>query len=42
LLGVPVTNYSLTLGKEHTDFAEARLQKRLIEGVLEPEQVGGV
>ena len=26
LLGVPVANYSLTLGKEHTDFAEAKLQ----------------
>lgn len=94
LLGVPVANYSLTLGKEHTDFAgepegwdlgagslgpdlraghisaasrcpppaslaapghpaeglfvlcarplraEAKLQKRLIEGTLAPEQVG--
>ncbi|KAL4452273.1 hypothetical protein ABPG75_007935 [Micractinium tetrahymenae] len=39
LLGVPVANYSCTLGKEHTDFAEAKLQKRLIEGVLEPQQV---
>jgi hypothetical protein len=26
LLGVPVANYSLRLGKEHTDFAEAKLQ----------------
>ena len=26
LLGVPVVNYSLMLGKEHTDFAEAKLQ----------------
>ncbi len=39
LQGVPVANYSCTLGKEHTDFAEAKLQKRLIEGVLEPQQV---
>lgn len=39
LLGVPVATYSLTLGKEHTDFAEAKLQKRLIEGSLEPQQV---
>lgn len=34
-----MANYSCTLGKEHTDFAEAKLQKRLIEGVLEPQQV---
>ncbi|PSC72294.1 hypothetical protein C2E20_4561 [Micractinium conductrix] len=39
LLGVPVANYSLTLGKEHTDFAEAKLQKRLIAGVLEASEV---
>ena len=29
LLGVPVAGYSLTLGKEHTDFCEAKLQVAL-------------
>lgn len=28
--GVPVANYSLTLGKEHTDFAEAKLQASVV------------
>ena len=32
LLGVPVANYSLTLGKEHTDFAEAKLQASVCLG----------
>jgi hypothetical protein len=39
LLGVPVANYSLMLGKQHTDLAEAALQRRLIELQLEPEEV---
>lgn len=26
LMGVPVTSYSLSLGKEHTDFMEGKLQ----------------
>ena len=30
VLGVPVAGYSLMLGKEHTDLAEAALQQRLI------------
>ena len=39
LCGVPVANYSLSIGKEHTDFAEARMQKRLIERRLEDEEI---
>jgi len=30
LLGVPVVNYSLDIGAEHTDFLEARLERKLI------------
>ncbi len=30
LLGVPVVGYSLDLGKEHTDFLEARLERKII------------
>lgn len=39
LCGVPVANYSLSIGKEHTDFAEARMQKRLIERRLDDSEV---
>jgi hypothetical protein len=39
LLGVPVAGYSLMLGKEHTDLAEAALQRRLIEKQLEGGEV---
>lgn len=39
LLGVPVAAYSLSLGTEHTDLAEAKLQQRLIERRLEPREV---
>ena len=39
LLGVPVAGYSLMLGKEHTDLAEAALQQRLIEKQLGAEEV---
>lgn len=39
LLGVPVAGYSLALGKEHTDLAEAALQRRLIEKQLSDEEV---
>ena len=31
LVGVPVTSYSLALGREHVEFAEASLGARLIE-----------
>jgi hypothetical protein len=33
LMGVPVAGYSIALGKEHTEFAEAKIQKRIIERV---------
>lgn len=33
LMGIPVTNYSLMIGQEHTEFAESKIQKRLIERV---------
>lgn len=39
LMAVPVASYSLTMGKEHTDFAEAKLQSRLIERKLEAGEV---
>jgi hypothetical protein len=35
LMGVPVTGYGLDIGQEHTEFAEAKIQKRLIERVRE-------
>lgn len=39
LLGLPTAAYSLSLGKEHTDFVEGKLGRRLIEGSLEAAQV---
>lgn len=40
LLGVPITSYSLSIGKEHIDFAEAFLQnRRLIERKLTDQEV---
>lgn len=30
LLGVPIVGYSLDLGKEHTDFLEARLERKIV------------
>ncbi|GMH35225.1 hypothetical protein BSKO_03093 [Bryopsis sp. KO-2023] len=39
LMGVPITGYSLDIGKEHTDFAEAKLQRRLIAGALEDSEI---
>ena len=39
LMGVPVANYSLIIGKEHTDLAEAALQKRLITQTLGDTEV---
>lgn len=34
LLGVPALGYDLAIGREHTDFAEAKLQKRLFQSDL--------
>lgn len=39
LLGMPVAAYSLDLGRAHTDFAEGKMQMRLIERQLEDEEI---
>jgi hypothetical protein len=39
LMGVPVTGYGLDIGQEHTEFAEAKIQKRLIERMLEDSEI---
>ncbi|KXZ55454.1 hypothetical protein GPECTOR_2g1003 [Gonium pectorale] len=39
LLGVPITGYSVELGREHTEFAEAKLQQRIIERTLTDEEI---
>ncbi|KAG2489980.1 hypothetical protein HYH03_011609 [Edaphochlamys debaryana] len=39
LLGVPITGYSVALGREHTEFAEAKLQQRIIERQLSDEEI---
>ena len=39
LLGIPVTSYSLDIGKAHTDFAEAKMGSRLIERTLDDAEL---
>ena len=39
LMRVPVTGYSLDIGKAHTDFAEAKLQQRLVERKLSDAEI---
>lgn len=39
LMGVPITNYDLGIGKEHTEFAEVKMQKRLIERKMEDAEI---
>jgi len=39
LLGMPVASYSLDIGRAHTDFAEGKLQQRLIERQLDDSQI---
>jgi len=39
LAGVPVTGYSLDIGKEHTDLAEAKLQRKVYQGKLEEDDL---
>lgn len=39
LLGFPVTNYNIMIGKARTEFVEARLQKRLYGPTLEDYEV---
>ncbi len=36
---MPVAAYSLDIGKAHTDFAEGKMQMRLIERQLEDEEI---
>ncbi|CAG9462860.1 unnamed protein product [Pedinophyceae sp. YPF-701] len=37
LCGVAIGDYSLDLGKEHTDFVESKLERRIIEGKLDED-----
>ena len=39
MLHLPVAGYSLDLQKAHTDFAEAKIGKRIIERQLEDEEI---
>lgn len=39
LLGVPITGYSLSIGKEHVDFVEARIQQRLFQSKLDAQDI---
>lgn len=39
MLPLPVAGYSLDLQKAHTDFAEAKIGKRIIERQLEDEEI---
>lgn len=34
MLGIPITGYSLDIGREHTNLVDFKLQKRLLEGLL--------
>ena len=36
---VPVAGYSLDIGKAHTDFAEAKIQNRLVQRKLNDEEI---
>ena len=36
---VPVAGYSLSIGKAHTDFAEAKLQQRLVAKKLSDQEI---
>ena len=36
---MPVAAYSLDLGRAHTDFAEGKMQMRLIERQLEDDEI---
>ncbi len=42
LMAVPITAYSLGIGQEHVEFAEAKLQRRIIAQQLEDEQVNAL
>jgi hypothetical protein len=38
-MGAPIVGYSLDIGRAHTDFAEAKMQKRLIERTLDEAEI---
>ncbi len=39
LVGLPILGYSVQLGKEHVELAEAKMQKRIIERNLEDDEI---
>jgi hypothetical protein len=39
LMGVPVCSYSLALGQEHVEFAETKIQARIITRTLEDSEI---
>eukprot|EP00877_Chromochloris_zofingiensis_P013381 jgi/Chrzof1/8297/Cz03g05090.t1 len=39
LMGVPITSYSLAIGQEHVEFAEAKIQARIITKTLDDSQI---
>lgn len=39
LVGVPVTGYSMEIGLQHTEFAEAKLQHRIVEKKLDDKEI---
>lgn len=38
-MGVPITSYSLAIGQEHVEFAEAKIQARIITKTLDDSQI---
>jgi hypothetical protein len=42
LMGVPVTSYSLGIGQEHVEFAEAKIQARIITRDLTDAEIDGL
>lgn len=41
-MGVPVTSYSLGIGQEHVEFAEAKIQARIITRDLSDAEIDGL
>jgi hypothetical protein len=42
LMGVPVTSYSLAIGEQHVEFAEAKIQARIITRDLSDAEIDGL
>jgi hypothetical protein len=42
LMGVPVTSYSLAIGEQHVEFAEAKIQARIITRDLSDTEIDGL